>query len=216
MDDPQVTEQTPQPAPAPAPAPQLDPTVVAKMQLHRTITSGAHWFYWIAALSLINSIIAFANGGTHFVIGLGVTQIIDTFPKELGGGTPGKIIALLCSLLVLCIYVLLGFFAVKRQRWAFISGIILYTLDSLIFLAGPDFLSIGFHAFALYGIVGALRAHNALSAMEVPPPVVRPVSSVIPPPVTSSYAVPPPYQPPVAAPAPPAEPPVVPKPEIVE
>ena len=44
-------------------------------RLERRVKSGANWFYWIAALSLVNSIIVMANGQWSFILGLGVTEI---------------------------------------------------------------------------------------------------------------------------------------------
>src|SRR5438477_10996020 len=39
--------------------------------------SGANWFYWIAALSLLNSIIFFTGSNFSFFVGLGLTPLID-------------------------------------------------------------------------------------------------------------------------------------------
>jgi len=51
---------------APARPGQVDPALYGRMR------SGASWFYWIAGLSLINSISAFFNMGFHgFLFGLG-------------------------------------------------------------------------------------------------------------------------------------------------
>ena len=38
---------------------------------------GATWFYWIAALSLINSVVILMGSEWSFIIGLGVTQFVD-------------------------------------------------------------------------------------------------------------------------------------------
>ena len=46
-------------------------------QLETQHASGANWFYWIAGLSVINSVIILAGGGWGFVVGLGITQFID-------------------------------------------------------------------------------------------------------------------------------------------
>ena len=45
--------------------------------------SGADWFFWIAGLSIINSIILLAGGQWSFIVGLGITQIIDTIGLEI-------------------------------------------------------------------------------------------------------------------------------------
>jgi hypothetical protein len=42
--------------------------------LERQRRNGGQWFYWIAALSLINAALAFAGQEWRFILGLGVTQ----------------------------------------------------------------------------------------------------------------------------------------------
>src|ERR1043166_6289200 len=46
--------------------------------------SGASWFYWVAVLSLVNSGAAAVGSSWRFIIGLGITQIIDVFGSNLG------------------------------------------------------------------------------------------------------------------------------------
>src|SRR5215469_2722671 len=41
------------------------------------IRRSAGWFDWIAALSIVNSVISLFNGSWHFVVGLGITELID-------------------------------------------------------------------------------------------------------------------------------------------
>lgn len=50
-----------------------------RLELETRLNSGAGWFYWIAGLSLLNSIIMLSGSDLYFVIGLGITQIIDVF-----------------------------------------------------------------------------------------------------------------------------------------
>ena len=57
-------------------------------KLERAVSGGASWFYWIAGLSLVNSAIVLFGGQWNFIVGLGVTQIIDAIAsvvaQELG------------------------------------------------------------------------------------------------------------------------------------
>ena len=46
-------------------------------QYEKRFRSGASWFYWIAGLSIVNSLVVHLQGQWAFVIGLGITQIID-------------------------------------------------------------------------------------------------------------------------------------------
>ena len=72
-------------APSGAAAP-TDASAVAQLK------SGASWFYWIAGLSLINSISAASGSSWRFIVGLGITQIFDEFGNHMGTG--GRWVAL--------------------------------------------------------------------------------------------------------------------------
>jgi hypothetical protein len=52
----------------------------------------------------------------------------------------------------------MGYLSLQKKNWAFIAGMILYFIDALIFLMVPDYLSIGFHAYALYRIFVGFKA----------------------------------------------------------
>lgn len=119
------------------------------------IKRGANWFYWIAALSLINSIIAFTGSDWGFILGLGVTQLLDVIGASTAGAT--KIVIIGLNFLVLGLFVLFGIFANKKHIWAFIVGMILYGLDGGIYIFSESWLSVGFHAFALFGMFGGLK-----------------------------------------------------------
>lgn len=133
-------------------------------QLHQIVISGARWFYWIAALSVINSLIHLFGGDISFVAGLAASQIVDSFTAKAPFAV--KIAGLLISAVCAGIYVLFGFFAAKRQNWAFITGMVLYTLDGLIFLVVKDYWSAGFHGLALYFIIKGFQANQQLRAFE--------------------------------------------------
>lgn len=70
------------------------------------------------------------------------------------------------------IVALFALLAGRRRGWAFIVGMALYALDGLVFLLFGDFLSAGFHAFALFGIFSGYRA---LREMDVRVPVGVPL-----------------------------------------
>ena len=142
--------------------PQVDQKVI---NLFGSFQSGANWFFWIAGLSAVNSIVILSGADLSFLVGLGVTLVIDAVAREIGG--MGIIVAIVLDLLVILIFVGVGVFARKRHTWAFTLGMILYGLDGLLFLFFQDWLSLGFHVFALYCIVAGLRAHLALKRMAL-------------------------------------------------
>jgi hypothetical protein len=136
---------------------------------------GANWFYWIAALSLVNSAILHAGGEWSFVVGLGITQVVDAIAAvvahEAGASAAAlaKGVAITADIAVAGIFVLFGLFARKRKTWAFAVGMALYAIDGLLFLMVGDWLSIGFHAFALVGLASGLAASRRLVALSAPP-----------------------------------------------
>lgn len=140
------------------------PTSVLEKQLAR----GANWFYWIAGLSVVNSIAALAGVGGVFVIGLGITQVIDAIVLEFGqdAGMKGKVIAFAFDLMIAAVVVLFGYLAKRRLRWAFLVGMILYALDGLLFVLVMDVFGLAFHAFALIGIYGGLKACGRLKGSK--------------------------------------------------
>ena len=143
-------------------------SIEEKIKIEKQFQSGAGWFFWIAGLSLVNSAILLSGSEWGFIIGLGITQIIDAFGLAIAEevGLAGKIIAFVFDVFAAGIFVLFGIFAKKKHKWAFIVGMILYALDGLIFLLVKDFLSIGFHIFALLCIYSGFKAIKKLKEIE--------------------------------------------------
>lgn len=141
-----------------------------KTQLESRVLSGANWFFWIAALSMINSVILLMNGSWSFLAGLGITQVIDALAYQVSfdAGAVATIFALILDMTVAGVFIVFGLQARKQHRWAFIAGMIVYALDGLIFLFVQDWLSIGFHVFALYCIYQGLSYSNAIIQLEQP------------------------------------------------
>ena len=152
---------------------------VERQLLEQRMKSGANWFYWIAALSLVTSIISLMGGRWGFLVSLGVTQLVDALAnvgaERVGGGV--KILALLFDIVAAGLFALLGMFAGKRQVWAFVVGMALYLLDALVCLFLGLWLGLAFHAFALYSIFGGYRAAAALAELDkqTPPPAPEPL-----------------------------------------
>ncbi len=116
--------------------------------------NGAKWFYWIAGLSLVNTLLSLFGAGIVFVIGLGITQLADGIAAAAAQEYPNTsmifhTIAILFNASIAGIYVLFGYFALKMQSWAFIVGMILFSLDSLLSVLIQDWIGFGFHIFAL-------------------------------------------------------------------
>jgi hypothetical protein len=145
-----------------------------KEKLQKQLSSAASWFYIIGALSLINTVIALSGSDWGFVIGLAMTQIMDAIAREVG--TVGVIIALVFDLTIAATFVVFGFFAAKRHKWAFITGMVVYALDTLLILPAQIWLSFLFHLVALYYIFQGLQAGKKLEHLA---PAQRPEANTV-------------------------------------
>lgn len=134
--------------------------------------SGANWFFWIAGLSLVNSGVMLAGGQWGFIVGLGVTQFADAvgaaIAEEVGGGVGLRATVFVFDAFVAGFFVLFGVLARKHHTWAFVTGMVLYAADGLLFLLVGDWLSLAFHGFALFGLFGGLAASRKLSSLARP------------------------------------------------
>lgn len=158
----------------PAQSAPLDPGQAQHLltvnDLARRIRGGASNYYWIAGLSVVNSLIAVFNGGMTFVVGLGVTQIVDAIAFLLADGLPAsawvfRLAGLAVSLAISAVFAVFGYFAAKGKRWAFLVGMILYGLDAVLVIVFGDYFGFGFHLLMLWGLFGGLRALTALARL---------------------------------------------------
>ncbi len=151
-------------------SPQISVHDVVKLE--NQLKGGANWFFWIAGLSLVNSLVFWFDGSLNFIVGLGITQIVDGFTSAIAAellpnvGTVIKVIGFILVLGIAGVFALFGVMGRKRHQWALITGMILYAFDGLIFLFVGDILSLGFHVFALLGVWRGLRALKKLIAVE--------------------------------------------------
>lgn len=168
-----------EPAPQPGPTPLSDRAMEAQnrqaavAELTRRIKNGANNFYWIAALSAINSFVLQFGGNSYFVVGLAITLLVDGVFIGMAEAIPEaslvvKVIGLAISIFIAGIFALFGLFGNRGKRWAFITGIVLYTLDALLMLVFQEWLGLAFHALFLFGLFGGLRALNELSKLTRP------------------------------------------------
>lgn len=127
-------------------------TQTAAVAAEVAIRRSANWFYWIAGLSVANMVMQASGSNYSMVLGTGISQVSQAMAQSSwSGGATVPAVALfgLTALFVLA-FVLLGWKAGQPRTWAFIAGMVLYGLDSAVFIFAGDWLGIGFHAFVLY------------------------------------------------------------------
>lgn len=133
-----------------------------KFKKRAQFESGANWFYWIAGLSLVNSLIQFSGGEWGFAVGLGITQVVDAlalaFSEEKGTAAAIPLIALIINILIAGVFIAFGYFARQKIAWAFIVGMIFFALDGVILLILGDILGVIIHIVALVFIYFGLNA----------------------------------------------------------
>ncbi len=122
--------------------------------------SGGQWFYWVAGLSLINIVLTLTGQDWRFILGLGVTQLVQELAQFADGGTKAGLV----GLGVIGLFAFLGQRAISGYQWAFVLGMVLYALDGVIFLLIQDWAGVGFHAFALFMIFRGYAAARQLPA----------------------------------------------------
>jgi len=129
---------------------------VSKMVAATRARSGAKWFYWIAALSIINSLIVYYGERFDLGVWLGFTSVVDSLVKR--AGSAGSVLGIVSNALVAGVFITFGYFAAKAKRWAFLVGMALYLVDGLLLIERRHLLSVGFHTYALYAISRGLAA----------------------------------------------------------
>ena len=161
-----------QPTPVNAPNQNQAALAQAKFILTARARRGTDWFFWIAGLSLINTVINLVGGQLSFVTGLGIMQLIDGltigFAKNASanGGLVIHVIGFAINALIALMFVLAGFLSRKRYRWIVIAGMLIYALDGLVFILFQDWIPLLFHGWALWGLWNGLKAINDLKKLE--------------------------------------------------
>lgn len=126
---------------------------------HVTRTSvlhGADWFFWIAILSVINSLIVFYYQTPNTPLALGITRWLDGTTSGFNASMTTN--GILTNFLVAVVLVIFGVLARRGNDFAFVLGIFLYVIDSFLVIGLRDFFGFGVHLIALFFLVKGLLA----------------------------------------------------------
>ena len=142
------------------------PSVSAAAQAETTaaLHKGANWLFLIGGLSVVNTVSLISGSTWIFLGGLGVTELAAAVAMRLG--TKGQIIGLLINLWATAFFVVLGVFARKGQKWAFITGMALYAADALVVLLLQQWIMILFHGFVFFRLYQGFSSCNELHAFD--------------------------------------------------
>lgn len=141
--------------------------------------AGANWFFWVAGLSLVNSVLFLTGSSWGFAIGLGITDAANAFGQVAITGTTGLVVAGMFDVVVAAGFAGLGLMAREGARRAFIVGMVVYGLDALLLVWATDWLSVAFHGLALFYIYRGFQASRLLPAhapvSTLPPGMAPPI-----------------------------------------
>jgi hypothetical protein len=149
-------------ATAPAPINQQEQDA-QRLAAEQKLIGAAKWFYWIAALSVVNAGLILSGANWHFLLGMGIIDAVAAVGNQ--GGRGGMVAAIFVTAFITGICALFGSLALKKYAWVFWLGMALYAVDGLlVFLAG-DVLAVVFHAFVLFCLFQGPVALKQLKAM---------------------------------------------------
>lgn len=141
------------------------PVVVEqKARVLQALKGRASWFVMIAALSMVNSILAMSGASVRFIFGLGLSQIVDALAHQ--AGSPGYVLDLIINGIIAGVFVLFWNFARQGQKWAWYVGMAVYVVDGVLLLLFKDYLAIAFHAYALYRMSSGLKLLPILEGLD--------------------------------------------------
>lgn len=140
------------------------PLEIEWQELQQKVATGASWFLFMAAFTVLNTVLVIAHSPIGMALGFILTDYIVAIANENGSVGIGIAIVLVPIL----IFAGLGRFAGKGARWAFVVGIVLLILDTLIgFLdLGSNLISIGIHLWAIWQMAGGVIAVTRLKKIS--------------------------------------------------
>ena len=109
---------------------------------------GANWFFWAAIFSAVNSLIVYFVGTPNFPFALGITQWIDGTTGGLtaeGVTPPLHAMGLVLDLMIAAAVAGFGYLARKGNDYAFVIGIFLYAIDTMLVIGLREFWAFGIH-----------------------------------------------------------------------
>lgn len=136
------------------------------LRVVQALKGPASWFATVAALSILNSVLSMSGASLHFIFGLGITQVVDALARQ--AGSAGYVLDLVINGVIAGVFVLIWNFARKGQSWAWYGGMAIYLVDGLLLLVFRDYLSVAFHAWALFRMYPGIKLLSILRQLEQP------------------------------------------------
>ena len=152
---------TPEPTGGETPVYQI-PVDQVRQNFVQGLKSTGSTFYWIAGLSLINTVLMATGTDLMFLGGLGITLIVDVVFANSGANI--QPIGFGINLTIAFMFLALGMWAGKGAKPAFIIGMGLYALDGCLYLLINDWINVAFHGYFLYLLFQGFRSAGIIKA----------------------------------------------------
>lgn len=121
-----------------------------------SILHGANWFFWIAILSVINTLIVYQYQTPNTPIALAITQWLDGTSAGLNPTMSTQ--SLITNLLIAGVLAGFGLLARRGSDLAFVVGIFLYVIDAMLAIGLRDVFGFGVHLIGLFFLFKGLLA----------------------------------------------------------
>lgn len=134
-----------------------------ELKQKRLILGGCSWFLWIGILSALNLIALIIHQNIQFIAGLGINYIILGAMDGIWRATGINLIIVgyFLAFLVSGLFIFIWKKSKQENKAIYLTGLIIYGLDTIIFVFTKEWFSLGFHIFALL-MLG--NGYNALLA----------------------------------------------------
>lgn len=121
-----------------------------------SILHGANWFFWLAILSVINTLIVYQYQTPNTPIALAITQWLDGTSAGLNPTMSTQ--SLITNLLIAGVLAGFGLLARRGSDLAFVVGIFLYVIDAMLAIGLRDVFGFGVHLIGLFFLFKGLLA----------------------------------------------------------
>jgi hypothetical protein len=126
-----------------------------KLVLRQAQINAANYFFWIAALSVVNTVLILSNAKFTFAFSLGIVDLVSY-------GSPDKTIAIVFTAVMAAIFAGLGLAARTGNAAVFITGMTLYALDAILLIFLQDWIGIAVHAYILFRLFQGVKYSFAM------------------------------------------------------
>jgi len=133
-----------------------------------SITNGVSWFLWIAILSSCNTIALIFHQNLHFVVGLGINYVLLGIMEGIQRASGANLIPIgfVLTFVISGLFLWIWTKSKKENQKIYLTGLIIYGIDTIIFIFTKEWFSIAFHLFAFWVLFVGYRALLTINKNE--------------------------------------------------